>query len=421
MFNKNLRKKLGILCVSLAMTGLYACGKTGDSKSKEEATVKTVTEATSTEAKSEEENTTEEESGITQEKYDSMTEDELLEALGITDLENVTEEQYLALVQTLKFVPIVDDDRIDSLYIDNNITKKAISKVKKGLPSVDTIIEKIIKDEAPQVRGYAYQSMFSFFGVKDKSVALAKENLETETNDYVLKAAVDALSNEMAKDPFVAEFIFKMSKHENPKIRYKAAMAIGNSWSIGVDGTVDRIIEMMDDENQDVRKMACYEAGKLNDEKVIDRLVEILNDPNEKADLKGKCINGLATLWYDYPFHKNTSERAYRETINYWSKTPRDNDNPEWSSILVLNNKSETSYPEWREKATYFSEDEIYNVFVDVIKDENANWLARQGVIKAIHTHCSAEKFAELKDVVYGLTDGKAEMIQKEYDNEALK
>ena len=421
MLNKNIRKKLGIVCLALAMTGLYACGKTDDSKNATEATTATTAAATTSEEKTEEVTTEEEETGITQEQYDSMTEDDLLTALGITDPENVTEEQYLALVKTLKFVPIIDDDRIDSLYIESNITKKAISKVRKGLPSVDTIIDEIIKDECPQVRGYAYESMFSFFGVKDKSVALAKENLETETNDYVLKAAVDALSNEMAKDPYVAEFIFKMSKHENPKVRYKAAMAIGNQWSIGVDGTVERIIEMMDDDNYDVRKMACYESGQLHDEKVIDRLVEILNDPNEKADIKGKCINGLVTLWYDYPFHKHTSERAYRETINYWSKTPRDNDNPEWSSLLLINNKSNTSYDDWRAQATYFNEDEIYNLFTDIIKDENANWLARQGVIKAIHTHCSADKFAELKNVVDGLTDDKATMIQKEYENEASK
>ena len=421
MINKNLRKKLGIVCLALAMTGLYACGKTDDSK-KDETTTKTVTEAASTEAASEEETTTEEEeTGITQEQYDSMTEDDLLTALGITDPENVSEEQYLALVKTLKFVPIIDDDRIDSLYIENNITKKALSKVRKGLPSVDTILEDIVKDENPQVRGYAYDSMFSFFGVKEKSVSIAKENLENETNDYVLKAAVEALSNEMARDPYVAEFIFKMSKHENPKIRYKASMAIGNSWSIGVDGTVERIIEMMDDENHDVRKMACYESGNLHDEKVIDRLVEILNDPNEKPDLKGKCVSGLVTLWYDYPFHKHFSERAYRETINYWSKTPRDNDNPDWASLTLINNKSDTSYDDWRAQATYFSEDEIYNVFVDIIKDENANWLARQGIIKAIHTHCSAEKFAELKTVVDGLTDSKGDLIRKEYENEASK
>lgn len=131
MINKNLRKKFGIVCLALAMTGLYACGKTDDSK-KDEATTKTVTEAASTEAASEEETTTEEEeTGITQEQYDSMTEDDLLTALGITDPENISEEQYLALVKTLKFVPIIDDDRIDSLYIENNITKKALSKVRK--------------------------------------------------------------------------------------------------------------------------------------------------------------------------------------------------------------------------------------------------------------------------------------------------
>ena len=42
MINKNLRKKLGIVCLALAMTGLYACGKTDDSKNAEQKLSSTI-------------------------------------------------------------------------------------------------------------------------------------------------------------------------------------------------------------------------------------------------------------------------------------------------------------------------------------------------------------------------------------------
>ena len=35
MLNKNIRKKLGIVCLTLAMSGIYACGKTDEPHSLE--------------------------------------------------------------------------------------------------------------------------------------------------------------------------------------------------------------------------------------------------------------------------------------------------------------------------------------------------------------------------------------------------
>lgn len=85
------------------------------------------------------------------------------------------------------------------------------------------------------------------------------------------------------------------------KIYYfrKAAIAIGNTWSIGVDGAVERIIEMMQDEDENVAKLACSGAGNLHDDAVVEPIVNILNDPS-KASLHGEAVRGLSYIWLNY-------------------------------------------------------------------------------------------------------------------------
>ena len=56
---------------------------------------------------------------------------------------------------------------------------------------------------------------------------------------------------------------------------------------------------------------------------------------------------------------------------------------------------------------------------VDIIKDGNANWLARIAAIDEVKSHCSEEKFKELKGVVDGLTDDKASQLKSAYEGKA--
>lgn len=134
-------------------------------------------------------------------------------------------------------------------------------------------------------------------------------SLDSEEDPFVLWSAVKYLANEMKKDPKVAEFIFKMADHENFKIRYQAAMAIGNTWTIGVDGATDKIIDMMDDENDSVKAVAMQYSGRLHDEKVIEPLKKVLKNADMK-DFHDECASALTTMWYDYPFHEHTSKKA---------------------------------------------------------------------------------------------------------------
>lgn len=343
--------------------------------------------------------------------YANMTADDLL--AKIKNKESVTSEEMTWLVSTYSYVKI-DEDKLE---LEDNITDEAIKKLdSKALPKLDSYIGELFKSDAPQVRGYAVSKITSLFGVSNENLTLAKELIKNEKEPYVLKETVKALRNEGKNDKDIAEFLLNMANNSNAIIRKEAAIALGNSWSKGIDGAVDAVIKLMNDSDKDVRKAACKYAGELEDEKVIDPLVKILNN-NDEADLHGDCIEGLTDLWYDYPFFKSTSEKAYKATMDYLKKTPRTDKVPAWTSFSSFKTTStQDAFKEWKKKATYFNTDELYNVMVDVIKDGNANWLGRTSAIDVVKNHCSDKQFKDLKSVVDGLTDTNAKHIQSSYE-----
>ena len=343
--------------------------------------------------------------------YASMTADDLL--AKIKDKNNVTAEEFSWLVSTYSNVNI----NKEKLELEENITDEAIEKLdSKALPKLDLYISELFKSEAPQVRGYAVSKITSLFGVNNNNLTLAKELIKDEKNAYVLKKAVIALRNEGNKDKDVADFLLNMANNENANVRKEAAIALGNSWSKGIDGAVDTVIKLMNDSDMEVRKAACKYAGELEDEKVIDPLVKILNN-NDEADLHGSCIDGLVDLWYDYPFFKSTSEKAYKATMEYFKKTPRTEKVPAWTAVGAFKTTStQDAFKEWKKKATYFNTDEVYSVMVDIIKDGNANWLGRTSAIDVIKNHCSEQQFKDLKSIIDGLTDKNASLVQSSYE-----
>lgn len=345
--------------------------------------------------------------------YANSTADDLLSK--IKDKENVTKDELVWLISTYSNVNIKDD-----FTLEDNITTEALSKISSSnKPNLSEYLEDLLNSDSPQVRGYGISLIPSLTGVTKENLELAKNLIAKEENPYVLYCATKALSNEAKSAKEVGDFLLKMSENDNAKIREASAYALGNSWSKGLDGATEAIIKLMNDEDINVRKAACRSAGKLEDEAVIDPLVKILND-EASADIHGECIDGLVTLWYDYPFFEKTSEKAYNATMDYFRKTPRTEKIPAWTAVGAFKTTStQASFTEWKQKATYFNTDELYNIMVDIIKDGNANWLARSAAIDEIKSHCSDEKFKELKGVVDGLTDDKASQLKSAYEGKA--
>ena len=342
--------------------------------------------------------------------YEKMTADDLLK--NIKDQTNVTLEEYIDLVSTLSNVTITED-----LELEDNITTEAIQKLRDNdaqLPSPEEYVEPLLKSEAPQVRGYAISNVGSLFGVSDEHIAAAKEMLKTEQDPYVLRCAVKALANEGGSDPDIGQFLLDMAKNENVCVRQQVASALGSSWNKDLEGAVEAEIALMNDSDTFVRKAAYRYAGGLEDERIIEPIVEMLNNEAD-ADLHGDGVESLVSLWYDYPFHENTSEAAYRATMDYLKTAPRTENTPAWTAVSSFSYKSNSSFDAWREKATYFNPDEIAEIMTELVQDTNVNWMARTAAVKTMAAHCSREDFDALGSVVEGLTDDKAKYIQDEY------
>ncbi len=349
--------------------------------------------------------------------YANMTEDDLIKEF-IKDEQNITLDEFVNLASTYSYATINN-----KLELDENITDKAIKKLKDNkatLPAAKEFVEPLLKSDAPQVRGYAFSNIATFFGVSDSHKASAKEILKTEKEPYVIKCAVKALGNEGGKDAEIGKFLLDAAKNENAVVRRQAAVALGSTWNKTLNGAVDAEIELMKDSDNDVRKAAYEYAGLLGDDRVVAPISEMLKNEAD-ADLHSSGVKGLVWLWYDYPSHENTSEAAYRATMDYFKTTPGSDKVPAWAAVTSFINKSEENYDAWKAKATYFNTDELYEVMLGLVKNENLGRMTRGYACKPVAVHCTRAQFDALGTVINALSDKDAKFIQDEYKNQANK
>lgn len=349
--------------------------------------------------------------------YANMTEDDLIKEF-IKDEQNITLDEFVNLASTYSYANIND-----KLELDENITDKAIKKLKDNkatLPAAKEFVEPLLKSDSPQVRGYAFSNIATFFGASDSHKASAKEILKTEKEPYVIKCAVKALGNEGGKDAEIGKFLLDAAKNENAVVRRQAAVALGSTWNKTLNGAVDAEIELMKDSDNDVRKAAYEYAGLLGDDRVVAPISEMLKNEAD-ADLHSSGVKGLVWLWYDYPSHENTSEAAYRATMDYFKTTPGSDKVPAWAAVTSFTNKSEKNYDAWKAKATYFNTDELYEVMLGLVKNENLGRMTRGYACKPVAVHCTRAQFDALGTVINALSDKDAKFIQDEYKNQANK
>ena len=259
--------------------------------------------------------------------YANMTEDDLIKEF-IKDEKNITLDEFIDLVSTYSYATINN-----KLELDENITDKAIKKLKDNKATLPA----------------------------------AKEILKNEKDPYVIKCAVRALGNEGGKDAEIGKFLLSAAKNENAVVRRQAAVALGSTWNKTLDGAVDAEIELMKDSDNEVRKA------------------------------------------------------AYRATIDYFKTTPGSDKVPAWAAVTSFTNKSEKNYAAWKEKATYFNTDELYEVMLGLVKNENLGRMTRGYACKPVAAHCTKEQFNAFGTVVNALTDKNAKFIQDEYQKQAAK
>lgn len=347
--------------------------------------------------------------------YENMTAEDLIK--DIEDIKNITVDEYLTLLESYKYVEMGD-------YFgrDDNITYDAIALLEDQeavFPDSSEVLEKGLQSPVAVVRAEALSYLITAHAINDENIEMALKTLEAEEDPYVLYTLTDLVENRM-ETPEVADFIFKMSHHENTAIRNEAAGAIGNLKSRGVEGTVERIIELMEDENDDVRKTAYKNAGYLADDRVVEPIAKALMDPDQ-VDFHGPCMDSLTKLWLDFPNHENTSEKAYRATIDYLKYTPRSKDVPSFSAISqVHSSKSEgEKFDAWKQKATYYKPNEIVEPMFEILKDPEIGWIAGTTAVKVVKKYGTQEQFNSLRSIIEGSGNPDQNHILEVYDEEA--
>ena len=333
-----------------------------------------------------------------------FTEEGLKSMITTPEKQPLTDEEFEALYLAYSKVNI--NEKTQSL--ESNFVGKVKSEVMRGRKTTDSqsaIIDKLLSNPSPQVRGVAVQQYGGLFGMSAETASKLVKALENEKNAFVLKEGIRTLSNELKRDD-VKKFVLGQMDNEDKEVRKAIALSVGNSWSKGVDGVKDAAMKLMSDGNEDVRKTILGGVGQLADDSFVPELVKVLNDPS-LGKFHGDAMRSLYTMWYDYPTHKNTSKAAYEATVNYLKTTPRTKDIPAWQTIGGLQNQNAKEYDAWKAKATYYKNAEFVKLMMDIAADPNANWLGRGPAVKVIAKIGTKADLEKLKDMVSANSNDK--------------
>ena len=177
------------------------------------------------------------------------------------------------------------------------------------------------------------------------------------------------------------------------------------------------MIDLMDEEDPDVRDAAYRYAVGLNAEKIIEPIDSMINNPDDEQ-IHANGINNTGELCGGCCVFVLVWCGGCVGVRDYLRTTPVTDKIPTWTAVTSFKNKAD-NFDEWRARATYYNPDEIEQIMTDLIENPDANWLGRTGAVEVIAAHCSKEAFDALSPVVDSLTDNNAKFIQDEYKSQA--
>ena len=82
---------------------------------------------------------------------------------------------------------------------------------------------------------------------------------------------------------------------------------------------------------------------------------------------------------------------------------------------------NEDKFDAWKKKAKYYKPKEIVEVMTEIIKDKNADYLARCCAVDVIAKHGGKKAFKDLKPIIKKLKDEKADSIRNAYKSKEKK
>ena len=351
--------------------------------------------------------------GLTQEKYDAMTADELID-LFVKDRNDVQQDEFAALLNTYRFTTVEDSDKSMEMAFASNITSDAVKSLKEGgcRPTFSGSVAALFGSESAQVRAGVLDSLS--IQSKDEQKALL-DALSAETDPFVLFVAADHVTLDT---PEGKAFMLELAKNDNHKVRLNTVTHLS---SPDADTEVlDALIALIGDENKDVQNQACYWAGNTYNEAIIEPLTAVLNDWDAKEN-HWTCLYSFATLWCGRPFFSHTSEKAYNAMMDYLKALPENASKAAGNSLGgIIDNDIKTDsaeYAEWIKTATYFDTDEIFDALRNILLAEKAGPVLKANVFKPVKALCGAEKLESLRADIEGMDGSTKDILIRQLDS----
>ena len=260
--------------------------------------------------------------------------------------------------------------------------------------------QRLIGHESPAVRIKAAGLMASFLGTGEQSQAILVEAARKETHPAVLREILRTVANDGVRNPAVGELLLWAAAHESAVVRRAAVFALSSTWNRELVGGPEKLADIAaNDADEDLRATACEYAGKLGNDAMMPVFEKLTGDKaNEK--LYNACLKGLVAMWWTYPFHDNMSEAAYKLTLKRLGEKPRTQNVPAWTVPGSFSSKADDAFAKWEAEAKWYKAKDLMAVLVDIVKDEDANWMGRTGAVKSLAAvGMSKGEFEKLRDL----------------------
>lgn len=299
------------------------------------------------------------------------------------------------------------------------LTSKGLKSLYDGkkYSEVDELDFLLLGHDNEEVRTFVYNRSIRNYSSNSDELQKFVAYLKGEKNAEALEAGLKSLSNNLKVSPDLYEFAKTCAKSDDTSVRAMAAYALSNVNNKSVSGIYDEAIKLINDPENDVRKVVCEELPRSGNEAVVPELVKILKSTDDKdVAIHGECLNGLVSMWYNWPIFDNYSEAAYNATLDYFKTTPRTKKIPAWTGMSKLGNNYKE---EWKTTATFVNLDDIVAVMADVAKDDNADSMVRRSAVKAIGVFGTK---ADLESLNAAMGDSKdSANVKKEIESAIAK
>ena len=319
-----------------------------------------------------------------------------------------TAQETAKLYENYAFLDVKDDYEFDS---DNTIAA-AVKLLKDSGANVPNaynaeVIRYLIASEYDGARAYIYRQQNS--NNLDPESALYAELLAkafTETEPKVVYAVLKGLPQSYGNNEEFWAFALPFANSEDANVRRAVTTAFDRFELENKDAATEAAITLMNDSDDTVKASALRYAGNIGDDRLVEIYRAVLMDESTVKTFHGNALLGLIDIWYDYPTHDNSSEAAYKLTMEYFTWNTTSPDIPSWNGLTGIKTKgAQAKFDTWKANATYFNERDIVNAMLAIVADAEASKNVKSSAIDNIASWGTLEDAQAAKATVEAFPD----------------